>query len=353
MSQTLFSTIDYPLAKLLQEIEYGQIGLPDIQRPFVWSAAQVRDLFDSMYKGFPVGYLLFWANSQTDHGRRIGTGTLAQPIPRLLIVDGQQRLTSLFAVFKGKPVLNHEYEYKPIQIAFRPRDSKFEVSDAATQRDPEYIADISQAWTQYGSSYRVIKWFLNNLTVTQSNVPLDESEEQVISGAIDRLFDLANYTFTALEISSNVDEEQVAEIFVRINSKGVQLRQSDFILTLLSVFWDEGRKELEQFSRDSRKPSTNNKPSSFNHFIQPAPEQLLRTSIALGFGRARLEHVYSILRGKDLNSGLFSTRRREEQFTELKKAQAEVLNLTNWHDFVQCLVRAGVRSSAMITGALC
>src|SRR5215204_6020263 len=97
---TLFKQVNYSLSKLIQDIETGEIGLPDIQRPFVWSPAKVRDLFDSMYKGFPIGYLLFWSNNNTNGARQIGKDK-KQSIPRLLIVDGQQRLTSLYAVLKN------------------------------------------------------------------------------------------------------------------------------------------------------------------------------------------------------------------------------------------------------------
>ncbi len=107
-----------------------------------------------------------------------------------------------------------------------------------------------------------------------------------------------------MELSASINEEQVAEVFVRVNSKGTPLNQADFILTLMSVFWDEGRAELERFCRESRRPTTG-KPSPFNHFIRPEPDQLLRVSVGVGFRRARLQHVYSILRGKDLETGEF------------------------------------------------
>ncbi|MDQ6375670.1 DUF262 domain-containing protein, partial [Campylobacter jejuni] len=84
------------------------IGLPDIQRPFVWSNAKVRDLFDSMYKGFPVGNLLFWGNDTAEENRQIGVYE-KQKVPRLLIVDGQQRLTSLYAVLKAQPIVRSDY----------------------------------------------------------------------------------------------------------------------------------------------------------------------------------------------------------------------------------------------------
>jgi len=126
MKATLFKEVGYSLSKLIEDIDMGEIGLPDIQRPFVWKPAKVRDLFDSMYKGFPVGYLLSGLMGLADGHRQIGMDT-KQKVPRLLIVDGQQRLTSLYAVLKGKPVLRKDYTEQFIQIAFRPKDSQFEV----------------------------------------------------------------------------------------------------------------------------------------------------------------------------------------------------------------------------------
>lgn len=344
MKATLFKEVGYSLSKLIQDIEMGEIGLPDIQRPFVWTPAKVRDLFDSMYKGFPVGYFLFWANSLANGVRQIGTET-KQKVPRLLIVDGQQRLTSLFAVLKGQPVVRDDYSVHAIHIAFRPRDSAFEVTDAAIRKDPEFISDITQLWAGEVPRNRFVKEFLSRLRLSRE---VTEDEEDRLHESIDRLYDLQNYPFTALELSSTVDEEMVAEVFVRINSKGVTLNQADFILTLMSVFWDEGRSDLEHFCRSARHPATTGA-SPFNHFINPEPDQLLRASVGLGFRRARLQHVYSILRGKDLETGVFSEARRVEQFEVLKVAQAYTLNLQNWHEFLKALVRAGYRSSEMIT----
>jgi hypothetical protein len=109
---------------------------------------------------------------------------------------------------------------------------------------------------------------------------------------------------------------------------------------------------LEAFSRASRHPTVDGSPSPYNHFIQPAPDQLLRTSIAVGFKRARLQQVYSILRGKDLDTGEFSDDRRLTQFNILKDAQEYVLDLQNWHEFLKSLIRAGFRSNAMISSEI-
>ena len=344
MKATLFKEIGYSLSKLIEDIDMGEIGLPDIQRPFVWTPAKVRDLFDSMYKGFPVGYLLFWVNGLGNGHRQIGTDT-KQKIPRLLIVDGQQRLTSLYAVLKGKQILRSDYTPQYIQIAFRPKDAKFEVTDAAIRRDPEFIHDISKLWAGEPSRNRFVKDFIARLREYRE---VSDKEEDMLNELIDRLYDLQHYPFTALELSPNIEEEQVAEVFVRINSKGITLNQADFILTLMSVFWDEGRSHLELFCRGTRQPSAG-EASPFNYFIQPDPDQLLRVSVGLGFRRARLQYVYSILRGKDLETEQFSEERRIQQFEVLKNAQAMVLDLQNWHEFLKTLIFAGFRSSSMIS----
>ena len=121
MKSALFKEVSYPLPKLMEDLDMGVIGLPEIQRPFVWKNSQVRDLFDSMYKGFPVGFLLFWANGAGNGHKQIGTDA-KQKVPVLLIVDGQQRLTSLYAVVRGEAVLTQDYTSQRIEIAFRPRD---------------------------------------------------------------------------------------------------------------------------------------------------------------------------------------------------------------------------------------
>ncbi len=345
----LFKKVDYSLSKLILDVEHGDIGLPDIQRPFVWKPVKVRDLFDSMYKGFPVGYFLFWANENTDDARQIGAEGKQRKIPKLLIVDGQQRLTSLYAVLKGHPIVTKDFRRTRIRIAFRPLDGVFSVTDAAIERDPEYIPDITVLWADETNMFQFTMEFLGKLAKSRGT-DIDEAEKRLISDNIARLYALQSYPFTALEISSTVDEEQVADIFVRINSKGVTLKQADFILTLLSVFWDEGRGRLEDFCRACKVPAPPGEgPSPFNHFIEPSPDQLLRVSVGLGFRRARLRQVYSILRGKDLETEQFSAELRDEQFKVLKKAQAKVLDLTNWHEFMKALVRAGFRSRSMIT----
>lgn len=345
MAQVLFRKVDYSLTKLMEDIDIGEIGLPDIQRPFVWPDTKVRDLFDSMYKGYPVGYLLFWENGLPGEHRVIGTNG-KQKAPRLLIVDGQQRLTSLYAVLRGKPVLRKDYNAERIIIAFNPKQRKFEVANSVIRRDPEWIPDISVLWAHEAPRNRLVKSFLDNLRESRA---LSEEEEDDLTESIDRLYDLRDYPLTVLELSTSVPEEQVADVFVRINSLGTRLNEANFILTLMSVFWDEGRLDLETFCRDAKRPPRDSRPSPYNPIVQPGPDQLLRVSVALGFGRARLEHVYSLLRGKDLETNQFSSEQRDKQFATLREAQAYVLDLQHWHEFLKVIIRAGFRNQNMLS----
>lgn len=347
MSDTLFKQVNYTLGSLMEFIRLGQIGLPDIQRPFVWPNAKVRDLFDSMYRGYPVGYLLFWQNGFVDEDHRaIGTDG-KQKTPDLLIVDGQQRLTSLYAVMKGIPVLRENYEAEHIEIAFNPLNETFEVADAAIRRDKSFIPNLSALWSEQSGLFKLASGYLEQLRNVRE---ITAEEQRRIEAAITRVYNLQKYPLTALELAKDVTEEQVAEIFVRINSQGKALNQADFILTLMSVFWDAGRAELERFCREARQPSKGT-PSSYNHYIEPDPDQLLRVSVAVGFKRARLRYVYSILRGKDLETEQFSEARREQQFAVLKEAQAKALNLQYWHDFFKAVASAGVPGGRLISSA--
>ena len=344
MAVTVFKDASYNVTGLLTRIQHGEIALPDIQRPFVWTNARVRDLFDSMYKGFPVGYLLLWSTGADTGIKQIGTDN-KQAAPSLLIVDGQQRLTSLYAVITGTPVVRRDYSEGRIRIAFRPDDQTFEVTDAAVENDPEFIPDISDVFR--GGFHSFVSRYLLNIEAYRG-VELDEAEKNRLVENVDRLKDLQNYPFKAIELDRTVNEEHVAEVFVRINSEGVRLNNADFILTLMSVFWEKGRLELEEFSRLAKVPSTD-MPSPFNHFIVPSPDQLLRSSVGLAFRRGRLRYVYSILRGKDLDTGQFSAERRDAQFVKLQAAHEAALDLTNWHEYLKCLRHAGFRSSRMVS----
>lgn len=344
MSRTLFRTTRFDLDHLVKNIDRGDVALPDIQRPFVWPNRKVRDLLDSMLKGFPVGYLLFWATGAEVGARAIGVDDKDETVPRWLIVDGQQRLTSLYSVFTGHPVVHEDYSEARIRIAFRPQDARFEVTDAAIEKDPEFLPDVTPLWSGYKATVRS---YLERLEAARGE--LSQAQRDELDNQFDRVQDLRAYPFEVVELDAGMDEENVADVFVRINSEGVTLNQADFILTLMSVFREKARKQLEEFARSAKVPSIQGL-GAFNWYIQPQPDQLLRVAVAVAFRRAVLKHAYSILRGKDLETGEFSRERREMQFDRLQKAQDDLVNLLHWHEFLQCLERAGFRGAKMISG---
>ena len=342
MAKTVFRSTSFTLRHLADNIGRGDIALPELQRPFVWANAKVRDLFDSMYRGFPVGYLLFWETGAELGARQIGTDAKEARVARWLIVDGQQRMTSLYSVLMGQPVVRQDYSESRVRLAFRPRDGHFAVWDSAVEKNPEFLNDVTLLWSDFRGT--VATFFAR---YEQARGTLDHETRNAWEDNIDRVRDLQNYPFNVVELDQDVDEEQVADVFVRINSEGVKLKQADFILTLLSVFWDKGRKELEDFARGCKVPSISGA-SPFNWYIQPQPDQLLRVTVAHAFRRAVLRHAHSVLRGKDLETGHVSAERRDDQFERLRSSQAKVLDLGNWHEYLRCMERAGFRGSKMI-----
>ena len=346
VSNTLFNKVDYVLSSLMSDIANGELALPDIQRPFVWKNVKVRDLLDSMYRGYPIGYLLFWDTGTRAGTRQIGTDH-KQLVPRRVIVDGQQRLTSLYAVIMGIPVVRENFSTERIEIAFNPLAGRFEVADAAIHRDKRFVPNISAIWDKGTNLIQFAGDYIERLKSQPGGITPEEIASA--QNALGRVHNLLNYPFTVLALTSQAEAEQVSDVFVRINSEGKKLNQSDFILTLMSVFWDEGRNQLEEFSRSANKVSDGATASPYNHLFQPAPDQLLRVAIAVGFRRARLSAVYSILRGRGDPKGDDLTERRDQQFELLKSGQSATLNIQYWQDFLRCIALAGFRSSRIIS----
>ncbi len=340
----IFTTSNVPISSLIEDIDMGKIGLPELQRPFVWPNVNVRDLFDSLYRGYPAGFLLFWKTGADGGLKSIGTGP-KQSVPELAIVDGQQRLTSLYAVVKGMEVLRSNFKKERIQIAFNPLTARFDVADAAIKKDRAFVPDISVLWASDFKAGSFRRAFLDQLRMVREISP---QEEETIEDAISNLRNLLGYGFVALTLDSSVDEETIAEVFVRINGKGKALNQADFIMTLMSVFWEQGRVELEEFALQATVPSEG-QASPFNHFIKPSPDQMLRATVGLALKRARLANVYGALRGKDAATGLDNPNKRDGQFAVMREAQSAVLNLANWHHFLDALKLAGYRGQKMVS----
>lgn len=346
----IFKTSPWRIDMLVPAVETGQISLPDLQRPFVWPTAKVRDLFDSLYRGYPVGELMFWDQIAVGETRAIsadGTQTA-----QYQIVDGQQRLTSLFAVIRGKSVLDEGYRVKNIKISFNPVTEKFEVWSPAIANSSQWVQDVSDI---FESPIVARRRYLARLR--ESGV--ESVDEDAIEANLNRVASLSAYPFQVVHILEDVPKPVVADVFVRINSEGVSLKAYDYILTWLSVFWPEGRDVIEHFARLSRvtpevaraliDPSVTW--TAKNPFLAVQTGHLVRALIAIGQNRAKLSDAYSALQAKDRTTGIVDVERQERELERLRAALPIVTNRVNWTEFIHALQVAGFRSGKNITSA--
>lgn len=330
------------IGSLIEDVDpaHGVIALPDLQRPFVWEDTQVRELLDSLFIGFPVGTLVLWHTSDQSDAHVFGASDRA-PRATILVIDGQQRLTSLFAVMRGRDIVDKDGNLRQIRIAFRPRDGRFDVADAAVTKDPEFIGSVTELWSGHRSVVQIRKDLIKNLR--ERGRIVDDAYEEAVDTNLARAQAIRDYRFPTVEIRKtagvqDVSEEDVADIFVRINSQGKRLGQSDFVLTLLSVSRRELRDRIEARAADL----------STSGVITVDTQQILRAACAVGFGRARMSAVYKFLRGLDPNTRDASPERREERLTLLEHATGACLDPTTWRDYMLRVVHAGFVSDGLV-----
>ena len=344
MAQELFERVDRKVGNLLNEVIEGKIGLPDLQRPFVWSDTKVRDLFDSMMKGFPVGYVMLWASPEDyTNTKTIGNNEKQFKRPDDLVIDGQQRLTSLLAAISGTKVKDKNFKERRIRISFDPLTREFQSWTNAIEKDYQMIADIADVFSAHDnlqtSAYRRNLYKRMDEGRQKKGEPiLTDEERDVIEDNINLLLNLRNYTIPTLRILSKADEEDVAEIFRRVNSGGQNLNENNFIETLLAVYDNDIHDKIMRFCAESRIPANG---TSYNHIIQADPSHIIRVAIAYGFHRARMKYGYKLLRGNDLESGVVSEETRQQNFQIFKAALERVVNLNDWHSFLNLFAKAG------------
>ena len=339
----IFDMISLKVNHLVERIDIGALGLPELQRPFVWKDAKVRDLFDSMLRGYPVGYLMLWKCSDSGKKKAIGTDAKTYDAPDEVIIDGQQRLTSLYAVMKGKSVIDANYKERMIVISYSPVLNEFRVGNAAIKNSPEWIYNISDLF-RLETTYGYVNEFIGGLSARN----LSDKEKSDIAKRVEALFGLKQYDFPVFMLKQTASEEDVSETFVRINSQGTNLTEIDFILTLLSVHWEEGRKILDTFCRESILPNFGEVTSYNSIGIKIQPKHIVRTVIAYAFNRAVLEYGRKMLKGDDLKSRSLKEETMKANFDILKAKLPDVMSVNNWHEFLKAIMNAGYLSDSMI-----
>ena len=215
-----YSVNNYTVDTLLASIKSGEIAIPEMQRPFVWDASQVRDLMDSLYKGFPVGYIIVWQNPKV----KLKDGTTATG--KKVLIDGQQRITALAAAIVGQEVLDNHYKWRRIAIAFNPIDESFEVANSANQRSSKWISDIAKVFEPAFDSFSFVMEYCQ-----KNEIPSQMSQ---INNVINKLRAMQNNSLGVITLAEDLDIDSVTEIFIRINSKGVVLSQADFAMSKIS-----------------------------------------------------------------------------------------------------------------------
>ncbi len=351
MGKELFDNIPSKVEDLLHDVKLGKIGLPDLQRPFVWPDSKVRDLLDSMLKGYPVGYIMLWSSPEEyENAKHIGDNEKTYKEPDDLVIDGQQRLTALLAALYGTRVRDKNYRDRTIKISFNPLTREFEVWTQAYERNTEWISSVSSVF-EADRNHSVSKF--RKSFIRQANEgrrrndrpELTDEEEDLVEENLNDLLNLGIYTLPTLKINSKANEENVAEIFVRVNSGGTKLTEKNFIETLLAVFDNEVHSRIDSFCAESRVPKDG---TAYNQIIEVDPSHLIRVAVGVGFRRARLKYAYMLLRGKDLKTGITSSKTREKNFEKFKRSLDLALNLNNWHAFLNLFGKAGYLKGSIV-----
>ena len=355
MGNSIYTPVTLEVGNILKDVRSGKIGLPDLQRPFVWKNDKVRDLLDSMLRGYPIGYIMLWESPAEEVGKTetIGANDKSYSSPKELVIDGQQRLTALLASFYGIPVKDKNFSERVIRVAYDPIERQFKNADASTDKDPRYVSAVSEVFeaNRLNKLSKFRREFIKELNDSNLKKGLDEltdEEEDQIENGLNALLGLERYYLPTLNITASADEEMVSDIFVRVNSQGQALKQDDFIMTLLSVYEPEMRERIERFCEDSHIPAQN---TSYNPLIKVSPTHLIRATVGVGFKRGRLRYAYQILRGRDLKTKETSATTREENFEKFGKALEYVLDLNNWHAFINTLSEAGYINADQISSS--
>lgn len=344
---------------LLSWIRSGEIAIPEIQRPFVWDSTKVRDLIDSLYAGFPVGYIIVWKNPDV----RLKDGTISSG--KKILIDGQQRITALQAAIVGEPVIGSNYRKKRIKIAFQPLEQRFEVANPAIEKDVAWIPDIAPLYeADFSSMGFVIRYCNKN--------QLDESQWDKVETAISKLRQIQNNSIGVIELSHQLDIAQVTEIFIRINSKGVVLSQADFAMSKISsddrFGGNQIRKTMDYFCHLMQKPedfeairqndtefAASEDFSKIKWIINEHEEiyvpdytDVLRVAFTFKFLRGRIADLVSLLSGRDFNSRDYQESIAEESFVKLKEGVLEFVSKTNFQRYLMIVKSTGIVSPAMI-----
>lgn len=361
MANQKYEIEKHSVETVLSWIKTKEVVIPEIQRPFVWKATQVRDLIDSLYNGYPVGYLIV----SRSHEMRLKDGTMSKG--QRILIDGQQRVTALMASILGMSVLNNQYKKRTIRIAYNPfakdDENLFEVQDQSHLKSKKWIEDISIFFNDEFDDYTFIEDFCS------VNPEMDRRE---LNRKIKKIIDIKTKDLGIIELSSSLDIDIVTDVFIRINSKGAVLSQADFAMSKIAADEKYGgnmlRKAIDYFCHVAIEPSfydtilkndTSFIESEFGKemawlrndnesIFDPSYEDMLRVSFVHMFSRGKLKDLVSLLSGRDFETRDYKEEIAEESFSKLTEGIKHFMHQYYFEQFILAIKSAGFINSKLI-----
>lgn len=359
MSTQRYSVTPHPIETLLTWVKSGEIAIPEIQRPFVWEPTKVRNLLDSLYQGYPVGYLIAWRNPTV----KLKDGTPSAG--KRVLIDGQQRVTALMAGLLGREVLTKDYETIRIRIAFHPQTEKFEVANPAIRKDVEWIEDVASVFAPEADL----------IELTENYIAKNpEADRRQVGKVLQKLGKIVNNHVGLIELAEDLDIETVTEIFIRVNSAGAELSQADFAMSKIAANETYGgnmlRKAIDYFCHLAVAPEflalieKGDKSFAASEFFpkmrwlkdvnddiyDPTYTDMLRVAFTAEFGRGKLADLVALLSGRNFETRQYEDVIAEESFERLKQGILRFINKTHFERFVMIIRSAGFVTSKLIGG---
>lgn len=357
MATQRYSVTPHPIETLLTWVKSGEIAIPEIQRPFVWDATKVRNLLDSLYQGYPVGYLIAWRNPTV----RLKDGSSSSG--KRILIDGQQRVTALMAALLGREVLTKDYETVRIRIAFHPVEEKFEVSNPAIQKDGAWIPDLADVFSPEASLTKLTRDYV-------ARNP--EVDQDAVSIVLERVRKIINNHVGFIELAEDLDIETVTEIFIRVNSAGASLSQADFAMSKIAANDSYGgntlRKAIDYFCHLAVAPEflprieKGDKAFAASEFLpkmrwlkdvnddlyDPSYTDMLRVAFTSEFRRGKLQDLVALLSGRNFETKQYEEAVAEDAFAKLKTGVLNFINKTHFDRLTMILRSAGFITSKLI-----
>ena len=357
MSTQRYTVTPHPIETLLTWVKSGEIAIPEIQRPFVWEATKVRNLLDSLYRGYPVGYLIAWRNPTVK--LKDGTSSAGKRV----LIDGQQRVTALMAALLGQQVVTKDYEKVRIRIAFNPLEQRFEVSNVTTIKNPAWIPDVAEVFAPGASLFALVNAYCERNPGTQ---------QDAIFQVIEKLRKITSNLVGVIELDGDLDIETVTEIFIRVNSAGAELSQADFAMSKIASNESFGgntlRKAIDYFCHLAVAPDfygkikENDSAFAATDFFQqmswvknesddiydPSYTDMLRVAFTSEFKRGKLQDLVALLSGRNFETKQFEENIAESSFAGLRQGVLNFINETHFKRFVMIIRSAGFVDASLI-----